>query len=142
MEGKTMTTTMKLNPDYLALVQRFPLRPIRTKRSHGQAMELVCDLAPIDEGKLSAGQSDYLDALAVLLEDYDRRQDNTSTLPALEVLKSLMEARDMTVTELGKVIGSQPNASLILAGKRDLSKAVMVKLGDFFGVAPTVFFSS
>jgi len=51
-----------------------------------------------------------------------------------------MEARDMTVTELGKVIGSQPNASLILAGQRGLSKAVMVKLGDYFGVAPTVFF--
>jgi len=145
MEGKTMTTTTKLHPDYLALVQRFPLRPIRTKRSHDQAMELVCELAPTDEGTLSSGQTDYLDALAVLLEDYDRHENrqgvNTSSLSALDVLKSLMEARDMTVTELGKVIGSQSNASLILAGQRGLSKAVMVKLGDYFGVAPTVFFS-
>ena len=136
-----MRANTKLHPDYLVLVQRFPLRPIRTERSHNRAMKLVRELAPAGEGTLSAGQQDYLDALAVLLEDYDRQHDSLSQLSGLDVLRSLLEARDMSVTELGKVIGSQTNASLILAGKRGLSKAVMVKLGGFFNVAPTVFFT-
>jgi len=103
-------------------------------------MMLVRELAPADEGTLSTGQQDYLDALTVLLEDFDRQCESQSPLTGLDVLKSLLEARNMNVTELGKVIGSQTNASLILAGKRGLSKAVMVRLGEYFNVAPTVFF--
>lgn len=135
-----MRDTTKLHPDYLVLVQRFPLRPIRSERSHNRAMMLVRELAPADEGTLSTGQQDYLDALTVLLEDFDRQCESQSPLTGLDVLKSLLEARNMNVTELGKVIGSQTNASLILAGKRGLSKAVMVRLGEYFNVAPTVFF--
>ena len=135
-----MSTATRLHPDYLALIQRFPLRPIRSRRGHGQAMKLVRELAPVEEGRLSAGQQDYLDALTVLLEDYDRRNDETADMSGPDVLRCLMEARAMTVTELGKVIGSQPNASLILRGQRGISKAVMRKLGDYFGVDPAVFF--
>ncbi|MFV2070586.1 MAG: type II toxin-antitoxin system HigA family antitoxin [Pirellulales bacterium] len=136
-----MSTATKLHPDYLALIQRFPLRPIRSRRGHGQAMKLVRELAPVEEGGLTAGQQDYLDALTVLLEDYDRRNEERGDLSGLVVLKSLMEARGMTVTELGRVIGSQPNASLILGGRRGISRAVMGKLGDHFGVDPAVFFT-
>ncbi|MHB1157698.1 MAG: helix-turn-helix domain-containing protein [Phycisphaerales bacterium] len=135
-----MTTTTQIHSDYLKLVRRFPLRPIRTARAHDQAMKLVGELAPAKEGSLSPGQSDYFDALTVLLEDYDRRFELVR-VSGLDVLKSLMEARDMSVTDLGRVIGSQPNASLVLAGKREMSKAVMRTLGDYFGVDPSVFFA-
>jgi antitoxin component HigA of HigAB toxin-antitoxin module len=39
----------------------------------------------------------------------------------------------------GRIIGSQSNASLILAGKRAISKRVMRILSEHFGVAPSVF---
>ena len=90
-----MRATTKLHPDYRSLVQRFPLRPIRTERSHNRAMKLVRELAPAGEGTLSAGQQDYYDALAVLLEDYDRQHDSLSQLSGLDVLRSLLEARDI-----------------------------------------------
>lgn len=134
-----MNTTTQLHPDYLKLIRRFPLRAIRSGRAHDQAMKLISQLAPAEEGSLSAGERDYLDALTVLLEDYDR-QFEPAHATGLDVLKSLMEARDMSVSDLGRVIGSQPNASLILAGKREMSKAVMRTLGDYFGVEPAVFF--
>ena len=41
--------------------------------------------------------------------------------------------------DLGRVIGSQSNASLILAGKRTISKRVMPLLSQYFGVEPAVF---
>jgi antitoxin component HigA of HigAB toxin-antitoxin module len=45
----------------------------------------------------------------------------------------------MTVSELGRIVGSQSNASLILSGKRAISKRVMRLLGQHFGVPPGVF---
>lgn len=55
------------------------------------------------------------------------------------MLKHLMEQHNMTVTELGRVIGSQSNASLILSGKRAISKRVTGLLSQHFGVARCVF---
>ena len=57
----------------------------------------------------------------------------------LAMLKHLMEEHDMNISDLGRVIGSQSNASLILSGKREISKRVMRLLSKFFGVDPVVF---
>jgi HTH-type transcriptional regulator/antitoxin HigA len=134
------TSPPKLDRCYLDLLRQFPLRPIRSKRELGSAMKIAGHLATYDEGTLEAGEQDYLDALTILIEDYQRR--HSLELPQIEpraILKHLMEQRDMTATELGRVIGSQSNASLILSGKRAISKRVMRLLGQHFGVKPEVF---
>ncbi len=132
-------TTTEIHPDYIKLVRQFPLRPIRTKRQQAQAMKALEPLAVMPEDSLTPGQQDYLDTLCLLLEDYDRQQEALPKVSGLDLLKSLMEARDMTVNELGKVVGSQPNASLILSGQRAMSTAVMRKLGEFFGLPAGAF---
>ena len=130
----------KLDRRYLNLVRQFPLRPIRNKRDLNRAMKIAGHLATYDEGTLPSGEQDYLDALTVFIDDYQRRHplDMPELTPAA-MLKHLMEQHDMTVTELGRVIGSQPNASLIVSGKRAISKRVMRLLSEHFGVAPSVF---
>jgi antitoxin component HigA of HigAB toxin-antitoxin module len=55
------------------------------------------------------------------------------------MLKHLMEEHEMNISDLGRVIGSQSNASLILSGKRPISRRVMRLLSEHFGVAPAVF---
>lgn len=135
-----MNTSTQIHPDYLALIRHFPLRPIRTRQDHDRAMVLIRELAPVDEGTLSTGKQDYLDALTLLLENYDHQDEyDAPGIGGLDVLRALMEANEMNVSDLGKVIGSQPNASLIVSGKRQMSKAVMVKLGKRFGVDPGLF---
>ena len=42
-----------------------------------------------------------------------------------------MDQREMNVSDLGKVIGSQPLASMILRGERGISKKNVLKLGAF-----------
>jgi HTH-type transcriptional regulator / antitoxin HigA len=121
-------------------MRQFPLRPIRTKRDLDQAMKVAGHLAMYDEGTLPRGKQDYLDTITVLIEDYQRR--HPKALPAvtpLAMLKHLMEQRDMNISDLGRVVGSQSNASLILSGKRAISRRVMQILSKHFGVAPSVF---
>lgn len=127
---------------YLDLVRTFPLRLLRSGTEYRRATEVVDRLATQAEGTLAPGEQDYLDTLALLIEDYDRRQ-----APALDegidgvaVLKHLMEANEMTVSELGTVLGSKGVASEVLSGKRSLSKAHMAKLSRRFNVDPSVFF--
>ncbi len=125
--------------DYLALIREFPLRPLRNDAEHAQAMDVVRRLAASDEGTLGDGEQDYLDALVVLLEDYDRRQEPWHRISGLQLLQHLMEQTEMKLADLGTIVGSRPLASLILSGKRDISKDVMRRLGAHFHIDPGAF---
>jgi HTH-type transcriptional regulator/antitoxin HigA len=133
-------TTGKLDQNYMKLVRKFPLRPIRSKRELDRAIKIAGHLATYVEGTLSRGEQDYLDALTVFIEDYDRRHmaDMPSVTP-VAMLKHLMEERDMNISDLGRVIGSQSNASLILSGKRAISRRTMRLLSEHFRVSAGVF---
>jgi HTH-type transcriptional regulator/antitoxin HigA len=50
-----------------------------------------------------------------------------------------VEANNMTVSELGEVLGSKGVASEVLNGKRSLSKAHILKLARRFHVDPSLF---
>ncbi|HEY2838040.1 MAG TPA: hypothetical protein VGJ26_02745 [Pirellulales bacterium] len=136
-----IATSTAPDRDYLKLIRQFPLRPIRSKRELAAAMKIAGQLAIYDEGTLTAGEQDYLDALTVLIEDYQRRHDadNLPEVTPLTMLKHLMEEHEMNITDLGRVVGSQSNASLILSGKRPISRRVMRLLGEHFHVAASVF---
>ncbi len=125
--------------DYLALIRECPLRAIHTEAQHEQAMAMVRRLAVAEEGSLSHGAQEYLDALTVLLEDYDRRQEPWRRISGLELLQHLMQETGMKVADLGKIVGSAPLASLILSGRREISKDVMRRLGAHFHVDPGAF---
>jgi HTH-type transcriptional regulator/antitoxin HigA len=51
-----------------------------------------------------------------------------------------MDENDMTVSDLGQLLGSKGNASEILSGKRSLSKAHMATLARRFAVNVSLFF--
>ena len=125
--------------DYLELVKRLPLRPIRTEAEYDAAAALLDTL--VLRADLSDGQRDYVEALSLFIEDYDRRHnvfDTTGRTP-LDMLTHLMEANDMSVTDLGGVLGSKGIASEILHGKRSLSKSHIYKLAERFHVDPGLF---
>jgi HTH-type transcriptional regulator/antitoxin HigA len=126
---------------YLHLVREFPLRPIRTEAEHDEAIGIVNGLAVHEEGTLGKGRQDYLEALTRFIEDYEDRQHriDTSDLDPLDLLRHLMDEHHMTVSDLGRLIGSKGVASEVLNGKRRLSKAQIGKLAAHFGVNPGVF---
>jgi HTH-type transcriptional regulator/antitoxin HigA len=136
-----MSRTLDVSPSYFDLVKRFPLRPIRRARDYDLAVKIMNELAVRDEGTLDRGEQDYLDAITVFVKAYDDEhfQIDTSEVTPLDMLKHLMENRQMNVSDLGKVLGSQPLASMILAGKREISRDKAKLLAAHFGVEPGIF---
>ena len=73
----------------------------------------------------------------MLLENFDSKcvGDLDLELPPVELLPGLMENREMSVNDLAKEIGiSQPLASMIVHGKRGISKDFARKLAERFDV--------
>jgi HTH-type transcriptional regulator/antitoxin HigA len=126
--------------DYMALVARFPLRPLSNQAQYDAAWKVAEPM--VGRGDLTPGQQMYLDALSYFLEQYEQQHHPVKRprkLTPLEFLKELMDLRGMTVNDLAKVIGSQPMASMILRGQRGISKANIAKLAAHFRVDPAAF---
>ena len=146
MEGSAMKTFTKTSStvaaaDYMALVERFPLRPIRSAADHKAALRIIDELMKLGDDQLTAGQADYLAALGRFVIDYERERLATKFGEAtpLEVLQHLMESRGMTQAELAHLIGSRSAATMILHGDRELSKSQIRALAKHFSVSPAVF---
>jgi antitoxin component HigA of HigAB toxin-antitoxin module len=90
---------------------------------------------------MDVGKRDYVEALTVLVQRFERdgRDSSLRKLTPLDRLKFLMEQRAMTTCDLSLVLGSQPNAPLILHGKRSMSKSHILKLARPFAVSPALF---
>ena len=137
----TSTLTHAATDSYFELVRAFPLRPIRSERELDKALAVLLKFTrskPEDE--MDPGQRDYLEALAMLVHRFESNRRNSALPPLtpLDRLRFLMKERDMNVSDLGRIIGSQPNASLILNSKRSMSKAQILKVARHFGVSPAL----
>jgi HTH-type transcriptional regulator / antitoxin HigA len=123
---------------YIELVNRFPLRPLRSDAELDQAIAIVDELVTRDN--LTSGESDYLEVLSDLVHKYESTQHSVSPVSYAEVLRYLLEANQMAQTELARrsrIAGS--TISEILAGKRKLSRRHIAALSRVFHVSPAVF---
>lgn len=135
--------TSAITDSYFELVRRFPLRPIRNRREYQEAAAIVDELAVRGENDLDAGECDYLSVLADLIEAYDEQHYRLglSRKTPLAILRYLMKQSGMRPAELARLVGSPAAASLILSGKRQLSKRNIVRLAGYFRVEPGLFLS-
>jgi antitoxin component HigA of HigAB toxin-antitoxin module len=123
--------------DYFELVRAFPLRPIRNQSEYDQAGRILYRLLGRPDGKLTAGERDYLDALVLLSADYDRKHSRflPSHRTPHQALAYLATEANIGPTELGKILGTtHAMASLLLHGKRGITAATARALADYFKV--------
>ena len=137
--ARAKTKPPRAADDYLELVKCFPLRPLSSQKELREAGEILDHF--IGREDLTQGQRDYLAALSVFVEQFEGRQvlSRLKRLPPLEILKHLMEENEMSTTDLGYVLGSRGLASEVLNGNRGMSKTLIRKLADKFGVDPGLF---
>jgi HTH-type transcriptional regulator/antitoxin HigA len=137
---KTLRKKPRAIPDtYLAMIRKFPLRPIRNDAESEEAFRILDKYFPRDD--LDEGTSDYIRVLATLVADYEDKHHpvDTSSVTPLQLLKHLMAENEMTTADLGRLLGNSGLASMILKGKRSISKANAKILGKRFGLNPGAF---
>lgn len=108
------------------------VRPIKTKADHEAAMaqiEKLWDAAPGSE------DADTLEVLAVLVEAYENEHVEILPPDPIDAILFSMEQQGMARADLQEVLGvSRGRLSEVLSGKRGLSKAMIHRLVDQFGI--------
>ena len=144
MTTKHLSRHRKVRPDlYMELVLAFPLRPIRSESDHRAALEAARGIMLRDERNLSADEADYLDVLSDLIRQYEEAHylmpKNSDT--ERDRLVALMNDSGMTASDLGRLLGTRSLGSMLLTGRRGLSKSHIRILANHFKIDPGYFLS-
>jgi HTH-type transcriptional regulator / antitoxin HigA len=135
--------TVKLNASrksagYLALLARYPPRPIRTDAEHRRAIAVINGL--LDRSALTLDEEDYLDVLGLLVADYEDSIYEHPDFTPDNRLRHLMEEHTLTQAELARRTGiAVTSLSDIVNGKRRISPRFRAKLAECFGVSASFF---
>jgi HTH-type transcriptional regulator/antitoxin HigA len=128
----------KVDPAYLTLIGRFPLRPIRTDSVLNAACTVIDELTDRDD--LSPAESDYLDVLGDLVEKYEDEHVEMPHVSDGAMLRCLMEDQGVQQVDIVRGTGiSKTVLSLVLSGKRNLTREHIEALSRYFRVTPAVF---
>jgi HTH-type transcriptional regulator / antitoxin HigA len=137
----TKAHNQTIRDEFLELVQKFPLKPIRTQEQLEAAHAVIDELTRIPEEKLSSDQSDYLEVLGDLTLAYEQKQmeQETAEINGHKLLLHLMEEHEMNASTLGTLLGHRELGSKLVRGERSISKSNAKVLGEHFGLPAETF---
>jgi HTH-type transcriptional regulator/antitoxin HigA len=136
---KTSTISKPLPKTYAELVRLLPPRTIHDDVDLDNVTEVIDRLAVLDHP--TKDQADYLDTLSTLVVAYENLHHSldVSHLGPLETLQFLLKERNLSGSDLGRILGQRQLGSAILRGDRQLSKSNILKLAAYFSLSPDVF---
>ena len=121
------------------LSQTMPKR-IETDAEMDHFAEVMEELSrAIAHGTASPEEAALHSLLATLVKEYDDRAYPLPPGDPIRMLHFLMEHRGLRAADLTPIFGARSVASLVLNGKRELSKTHIRKLAEFFHISPAVF---
>jgi HTH-type transcriptional regulator/antitoxin HigA len=108
---------------------------LRTQHEYDTAVAEIDRLLDLDPTPFSA-DSDRLELLSVLVEDYEQRHDpiDDSDLTPVDLVQFMVEQKGVSRAELAEIMGGRSRLSDFLSGKRDLSKGQIQSLRDKLGI--------
>lgn len=122
---------------YFRLVERFPLVSIRDDAHLKRAQATLDELL---QARPDRGTELYIDALADLVEHYEREHEPPAPVSEGDVLRELMRLHGLTQQALACAVGiSQSTISAVLNGARSLTREQVVTLARHFHVKPGAF---
>ncbi len=127
----------KVRDAYLELIQVFPLTSIRSEDDLEAAQEFMDRL--LTKGKLSSGETMYLDALSDLVAAYEDVHYRIEPASDADMLRHLMDAKGVNQIELHRRTKiAKSTISEVLAGKKKFTRNIIRTLSEFFEVDKSV----
>ncbi|EAZ91957.1 helix-turn-helix domain-containing protein [Crocosphaera chwakensis] len=123
---------------YIELLKQFPPRPIKSDEDLEATQEIVNQL--LDKPQLTEEESDYLDVLGMLIYEYEKDLDIVPDIYGVELLKVLLEERNLKQKDLVSIFKTESIISDVLNEKRKLTTRHIQELAEFFNLSPAAFF--
>ncbi|HSZ24865.1 MAG TPA: helix-turn-helix domain-containing protein [Cytophagaceae bacterium] len=101
-----------------------------------QYKEYCAKLMELASKKTTKKIQDEIELIELLIEKWDNEHSKSKDMDPIELLKYMMENKNMSQTDLIPILGIHKSAiSQILSYKKGLSKEVIRKLAEFFKVS-------
>jgi HTH-type transcriptional regulator / antitoxin HigA len=140
LASKSARKKIKLAGAFAELVREMPPRAITNDVECADVVERIDRL--MAAGKLTAGQSIYMETLIQLVQAYEASHHavEASRINGLDILKHLMSENEMQGSDLARLLGVHLSmGSKILKGERALTVEHIKKLSSRFRVNPSIF---
>ncbi len=88
----------------------------------------------------SPDEEEAIELLTLLIERYESERYPVPDADPTDVLRFLLDHNGLTQRDIAAELGSESTVSLVLAGKRKLTRDHIARLSRRFHVSPAVFF--
>ena len=88
----------------------------------------------------SGDEEEAIELITLLIDQYESEHFPIPEADPVDVLRYLMEHNGLSQRDLAPELGSESTVSLVLSGKRQLSKDHIARLSRRFNISPEVFF--
>jgi HTH-type transcriptional regulator/antitoxin HigA len=122
---------------YSQLLGKFQPRIIKNIEEYNEARCILLELMMRPER--SPEETELLQLMAMIIQEFDKKQEQPEPASPQEVLLHLMEERNLKQVDLVGKIGSKGVVSEIVNGKRSISKSQAKTLAEIFHVSSSVF---
>ncbi|MGG6265654.1 helix-turn-helix domain-containing protein [Leptolyngbya sp. AN03gr2] len=122
---------------YTDLLVRYQPKPILTEAENEAAIALAQELE--HRPQRSTEEEVFLDLLITLIEKFESEHYPIPEGNGSSIMQHLIEARELTETDLIPVLGTQTAVTEILARQRAIKPDEAAKLAEFFHVDATLF---
>jgi HTH-type transcriptional regulator / antitoxin HigA len=111
------------------------IKPIRTETDYDAALARIEEIWNSEPG---TPESDELDVLSVLVEDYEKKHHPIPPPDPIEAIKFRMEQMGLSRRDLEPYIGSRGRVAEVLNRKRGLSIEMIRNLSEGLGISAEV----
>lgn len=125
---------------YLELLKQYPPRPIHNEEDLEMMQEVINRL--LDKPQLTVEEREYLNVLGSLIYEYEENQEPIPDIYGLELLKFILEERNLQKQDLLSIFESKSTLDDILDGQQELTPVYIQKLANFLNISPDLFFPS
>ena len=125
---------------YLELLKQYPPRPIHNDQDLEMMQEVINRL--LDKPQLTVEEREYLNVLGSLIYEYEENQEPIPDIYGLELLKFILEERNLQKQDLLSIFESKSTLDDIFDGLQELTPIYIQKLANFLNISPDLFFPS